>query len=160
MSGRTFSVRWGAPPAGHSPGACGTRSLRPRPGRLTRHAALAHEIEAAMEVEVPPRAIYLRSLMAELERLANHFGDIGAICNDASFSLMHAQCGILREKTLRTADLCFGHRLMMDAVVPGGIACDLASGCVTEVAVLLKEARRRFPELVELHHIPPSLPLR
>ncbi len=41
--------------------------------------------------------------MAELERLANHFGDIGAICNDASFSLMHAQCGILRERVLRAA---------------------------------------------------------
>ena len=39
----------------------------------------------------PPRALYLRALMAELERLANHFGDIGAICNDASFALMHAQ---------------------------------------------------------------------
>ena len=35
--------------------------------------------------------------MAELERLANHFGDIGAICNDASFTLMHAHCGVLRE---------------------------------------------------------------
>ena len=41
--------------------------------------------------------------MAELERLANHFGDIGAICNDASFSLMHAHCGILREHVLRAA---------------------------------------------------------
>ena len=38
--------------------------------------------------------------MAELERLANHFGDIGAICNDASFSLIYAECGILRERTL------------------------------------------------------------
>src|SRR5712692_10252396 len=57
--------------------------------------AFAHAVEAAIDVEVPPRAIYLRALMAELERLANHFGDIGAICNDASFSLMHAQCGIL-----------------------------------------------------------------
>ena len=47
---------------------------------------------------MPPRAVYLRALMAELERLANHFGDIGAICNDASFSLMHAHCGILRER--------------------------------------------------------------
>ena len=53
--------------------------------------------------------------MAELERLANHFGDIGAICNDASFALMHAHCGILRERTLRAAEACFGHRLMMDA---------------------------------------------
>jgi Ni,Fe-hydrogenase III large subunit len=119
--------------------------------------AFAHAVEAAVDVEVPPRAIYLRALMAELERLANHFGDIGAICNDASFSLMHAQCGILREKTLRAAESCFGHRLMMDVVVPGGVACDLASGCVTEVAALLKEVRRRFPELVELYDNTASL---
>jgi Ni,Fe-hydrogenase III large subunit len=119
--------------------------------------AFAHAVEAAMDVEVPPRAIYLRALMAELERLANHFGDIGAICNDASFSLMHAQCGILREKTLRAAESCFGHRLMMDVVVPGGVACDLASGCVTEVAALLEEVRRRFPELVELYDNTASL---
>ena len=65
--------------------------------------------------------------MAELERLANHFGDIGAICNDASFALMHAQCGVLRERVLRAADACFGHRLMMDRIVPGGVARDLAA---------------------------------
>src|SRR4249919_254936 len=63
--------------------------------------AFAQAAEAAMQVKVPSRATYLRGLMAELERLANHFGDIGAICNDASFSLMYAQCGILRERTLR-----------------------------------------------------------
>ncbi len=39
--------------------------------------------------------------MAELERLANHLGDIGAVCNDAAFSLMHAQCTDLREHVLR-----------------------------------------------------------
>ena len=60
--------------------------------------------------------------MAELERIANHFGDIGAICNDASFAIMHAQCAILRERVLRAADACFGHRLMMDVIVPGGVA--------------------------------------
>src|SRR6266403_3350994 len=99
--------------------------------------AFAQALEAALEVEVPPRALHLRTLMAELERLANHFGDIGAICNDASFSMLHAQCGILREKTLRTADLCFGHRLMMDAVVPGGIAFDFHPSCVPDVLALL-----------------------
>ena len=119
--------------------------------------AFAHAVEAAIDVEVPPRAIYLRALMAELERLANHFGDIGAICNDASFSLMHAQCGILREKTLRAAQSCFGHRLMMDAVVPGGAARDLGPSCVTEVAALLKEIRRLFPDLVELYDNTASL---
>ena len=71
------------------------------------------------------RAQWLRALMAELERIANHLGDIGAICNDASFTLMHAHCGVLRERVLRAADAAFGHRLMMDRVIPGGVAVDL-----------------------------------
>jgi Ni,Fe-hydrogenase III large subunit len=69
--------------------------------------AFAHAVEQAWNAQVPARAIYLRALMAELERVANHFGDIGAVCNDASFSVMHAQCGILREHTLRAANTCF-----------------------------------------------------
>ena len=119
--------------------------------------AFAHAVEAAMEIQVPPRASYLRALMAELERIANHFGDIGAVCNDASFSIMHAHCGILREKTLRIADLCFGHRLMMDVVVPGGIALDLHPSCLPEVSRFLEEVRRSFPELVELYDNTASL---
>jgi Ni,Fe-hydrogenase III large subunit len=119
--------------------------------------AFAHAVEAALDVDVPPRAVYLRALMAELERLANHFGDIGAVCNDASFSIMHAQCGILRERTLRTADACFSHRLMMDCVVPGGVAGDLGDFGAASVAALLDEVRRRFPELIELYDNTASL---
>jgi Ni,Fe-hydrogenase III large subunit len=119
--------------------------------------AFARAVEAALDVAVPPRAVYLRALMAELERLANHFGDIGAVCNDASFSLMHAQCGILRERTLRTADACFGHRLMMDAVVPGGVARDLAAGCTDSITALLTEVRKLFPQLIELYDNTASL---
>ena len=119
--------------------------------------AFAHAVEAALEVQVPPRAAYLRALMAELERLANHFGDIGAICNDASFSLMHAQCGILRERTLRTADTCFGHRLMMDCVVPGGVARDVDDAGIARVRWLLENVRRRFPELIEIYDNTASL---
>jgi Ni,Fe-hydrogenase III large subunit len=119
--------------------------------------AFAHAVEAALDVTVPSRARYLRVLMAELERLANHFGDIGAICNDASFSLMHAQCGVLRERTLRAADACFGHRLMMDRVVPGGVANDLGAGGMAAVTALLAEVRRIFPQLVELYDNTASL---
>jgi Ni,Fe-hydrogenase III large subunit len=95
--------------------------------------------------------------MAELERLANHFGDIGAICNDASFSLLHAHCHILRERVLRASDACFGHRLMMDKVVPGGVSADLGRGGEGEVRALLGTIRRRFPELVELYDNTASL---
>jgi Ni,Fe-hydrogenase III large subunit/Ni,Fe-hydrogenase III component G len=119
--------------------------------------AFAQAVEAALQIKPPPRAVYLRALMAELERLANHFGDIGAICNDASFSLMHAQCGILRERTLRAAEACFGHRLMMDAIVPGGVAPDIAADGMAQVQALLTEARRVFPRLVELYDNTASL---
>ena len=43
----------------------------------------------------------IRGLLCERERVANHLGDIGAICNDAAFALMHAHCGVLRERVLR-----------------------------------------------------------
>jgi Ni,Fe-hydrogenase III large subunit/Ni,Fe-hydrogenase III component G len=119
--------------------------------------AFAQAAEAALQVKVPPRAAYLRALMAELERIANHFGDIGAICNDASFSLMHAQCGILRERTLRAAEASFGHRLMMDVIVPGGVACDIAPEGSAQIEALLAEVSRVFPQLIELYDNTASL---
>jgi Ni,Fe-hydrogenase III large subunit len=119
--------------------------------------ALALAAEAALQVTPPPRAPYLRALMAELERLANHFGDIGAICNDAAFALMHAQTGVLRERVLRAADACFGHRLMMDAIVPGGVARDIAPQGIATLRDLLIETRKRFPRLIELYDNTASL---
>jgi Ni,Fe-hydrogenase III large subunit len=119
--------------------------------------AFAQAAEAALQMTIPPRAAYLRALMAELERLANHFGDIGAICNDASFSLMHAQCGILRERTLRAAAASFGHRLMMDAIVPGGVAQDIAPEGIPQIRALLGDVRRVFPRLIELYDNTASL---
>jgi Ni,Fe-hydrogenase III large subunit len=119
--------------------------------------AFARAVEAALNIEAPPRAHYLRALMAELERLANHFGDIGAICNDASFSLMHAHCGILRELTLRAAYACFNHRLMMDRVVPGGVAIDIQGEGVACLKNLLQQFRQRFPRLIELYDNTASL---
>jgi len=119
--------------------------------------AFARAVEAALQVEVPRRAIFLRALMAELERLANHFGDIGAICNDASFTLMHAQTGILREHVLRAAEACFGHRLMMDVIVPGGIARDIAPEGPAAIRSLSAEIRWVFPRLIELYDNTASL---
>jgi Ni,Fe-hydrogenase III large subunit len=119
--------------------------------------AVAQAVERAWGVEVPARAVYLRALMAELERLANHLGDIGAVCNDASFTIIHAQCGILREQVLRTADHCFGHRLMMDVVVPGGVALDLAASGAASVRSLIERIGRTFPRLIEVYDNTASL---
>jgi len=113
--------------------------------------AYAHAVEAALAVAVPPRAVWLRALMGELERLANHFGDVGAVCNDAAFTIAHAHFGVLRELVLRAAGDCFGHRLMRDRVVPGGVAVGLDSNGAELLRALLRELRRRFPSLVELY---------
>jgi len=119
--------------------------------------AFARAAEAALQLDVPQRATFLRALMAELERLANHFGDVGAICNDASFTLMHAQTGILRERVLRAADICFGHRLMMDVIVPGGVARDIAPEGPAAIRTLSAEINKIFPRLIELYDNTASL---
>ncbi len=119
--------------------------------------AFARAVEAALGTEAPERAYWLRGLMAELERLANHFCDIGAICNDAAFSLMHAHCAVLRERTLRAAAIAFGHRLMMDAVSPGGVAVDLTSQGAGAIRALVGEARNAFPKVVTLYDNTASL---
>jgi Ni,Fe-hydrogenase III large subunit len=119
--------------------------------------AFARAVEAALGIKAPERAHWLRGLMAELERLANHFGDIGAICNDAAFSLMHAHCAVLRERTLRAAAIAFGHRLMMDAVAPGGVAVDLTPQGTDAIRALVVEARSAFPRLVTLYDNTASL---
>ncbi|MGV7214382.1 hydrogenase large subunit [Bradyrhizobium sp. UFLA05-112] len=119
--------------------------------------AFARAAETALDIEAPSRATHLRALMAELERLANHFGDIGAICNDASFALMHAQTGILRERCLRAANVAFGHRLMMDIIVPGGVTRDIAPDGVAALRTLLAEVTKVFPRLIELYDNTASL---
>jgi Ni,Fe-hydrogenase III large subunit len=119
--------------------------------------AFSKAAEAALELLAPARAVWLRALMAELERLANHLGDIGAICNDASFTLIHAHCSVLRESVLRASLGAFGHRLMRDVIVPGGVTRDLNDQGKEIIRATLDNIRLRFPALVELYDITASL---
>jgi Ni,Fe-hydrogenase III large subunit len=68
---------------------------------------------------------------------------------------MLAHCGMLRECVLRITAECFGHRLMMDCVVPGGVAADLLNPA--PIRSLIDEIRARFPALVELYDKTASL---
>jgi len=119
--------------------------------------AFARAVEAASGVEAPPRAVALRGVMAELERIANHLGDFGAICNDASFALIHAHCGVLRERVLRAADAAFRHRLMRDQVVPGGIARDLDAGGTVAIRDALSAIDALLPRLARIYDDTASL---
>ena len=102
-------------------------------GRVSGDTTVAHTwaacmaMERAAGIDVPTRALWLRALMAERERVANHLGDIGAICNDVGFAFAQYQFTRLREQWQRVSAAGFGHRLMMDRIVPGGVATDLAA---------------------------------
>ncbi|GAB4476906.1 MAG: NADH-quinone oxidoreductase subunit C [Burkholderiaceae bacterium] len=86
--------------------------------------AYAMAAEAATGCTIPPRAAWLRALLAERERVANHLGDLGALGNDAALAFGLAQFSRLREQWLRVNAEVFGHRLLMDRIVPGGVAVD------------------------------------
>jgi Ni,Fe-hydrogenase III large subunit/Ni,Fe-hydrogenase III component G len=86
--------------------------------------AYAMAAEAIAGIDVPPRAAWLRALLLERERIANHLGDLGALGNDAALAFALAQFSRLRENWLRRNAEVFGHRLLMDLVVPGGVAID------------------------------------
>jgi Ni,Fe-hydrogenase III large subunit/Ni,Fe-hydrogenase III component G len=87
--------------------------------------AYCSALESALEVAVPVRAVWLRAVALERERVANHLGDLGALGNDAALAVGLAQFSRLREDWQRLSASLFGHRLMMDYVVPGGVARDL-----------------------------------
>ena len=117
----------------------------------------ARAIEAAAGIRPPPRALWLRALMAEMERVANHLGDFGAICNDASFTIMLSHCAVLRERMLRAAAAAFGHRLMMDRIVPGGVTVDLDAENSAAIAALAGDIREKFAALTKLYDETASL---
>src|SRR5882757_2924092 len=119
--------------------------------------AFARAVEAALGWMPPPRAVLLRGIMGELERLSHHINDVGGICNDASVLTIHARCTLQREDVLAVADACFGHRLMMDRVVPGGVAADLSGEGVGKIRGLLARFEATRAEILRVYDSMPSL---
>jgi Ni,Fe-hydrogenase III large subunit/Ni,Fe-hydrogenase III component G len=99
-------------------------------GRVSGDSTVAYAWAYAMAAEtaagctIPPRAAWLRALMLERERVANHLGDLGALGNDGGLAFGLAQFSRLRENWQRRSGALFGHRLLMDRIVPGGVAVD------------------------------------
>ncbi|MFA7270420.1 MAG: NADH-quinone oxidoreductase subunit C [Sterolibacterium sp.] len=100
-------------------------------GRVSGDATVAYAwayclaAESLTACSPPPRALWLRALLLERERIANHLGDLGYLGNDAALSFGLSQFMRLREDWLRLSGELFGHRLSMDCIVPGGVARDL-----------------------------------
>ena len=124
--------------------------------RVAGEATVAHSIafaraaEAAGRAMVPSRAEGLRDLMAGIERLAAGLMRLGAIAAAAEAVLLEAACARQREAVSTAAAIAFGHRLMMDAVVPGGVAADIGVPGPEALIRLARDLPRRH--LAELAH--------
>jgi Ni,Fe-hydrogenase III large subunit len=88
--------------------------------------AYCQAVEGITRAAVPDRAIWLRALALESERIANHLGDLGALGNDAGFAFGLAQFSRLKELWLRALGAALAQRYLLDFVVPGGVVRDAA----------------------------------
>ena len=131
--------------------------------RISGDSAVAHAwtfaqaCETAAYLEIPPRATLIRAIACERERIANHVGDIGAICNDAAFAFMHAQMQRLREEMARLHAEVFGHRLLMDVIAPGGVMRDIEENAASRLAAQTEAIAGEVARLREIYADHPSI---
>ncbi|MCC7412399.1 MAG: NADH-quinone oxidoreductase subunit C [Gammaproteobacteria bacterium] len=135
---------------GRDPAGLARLAARVSGDSTVAHAwAACQALERALALTVPPRALWLRALMAERERIANHMGDIGAICNDVGFVFAQAQLTRLKELWVRENHAAFGHRFMMDRVVPGGVCAEPDPRALAGMAAHAGRLGAEFAALIE-----------
>ncbi|MCC6532875.1 MAG: NADH-quinone oxidoreductase subunit C [Burkholderiales bacterium] len=116
--------------------------------------AYAQAVESLAGVRVPARALWLRAIALELERVHNHLGDLGYLGNDVALAFGFFQFWRLKELVLRLNASIFGHRYLMDYIVPGGVARDLpleAPGKLAELAAALEAELRTLRGVYDEH---------
>ena len=119
--------------------------------------AYAQAAESLSHITPPARASWLRALLLERERVANHLGDLGAIGNDAGLGFGLAQFMRLKEDWLRWAGEALEHRFMMDCIVPGGVARDLSPQHAEKLGRLAYDIERETQLLRHIYDEHPGL---
>lgn len=124
--------------------------------RISGDSAVAYSLVFSQAVEqatgIAPSegSRFVRAILLERERIANHLGDLGSLGNDAGLGAALSLFGRLRESLHRTSLTFFGHRLLFDSVVPGGASSGLS---VSAVEHLLGECDFLTRELSQLERI-------
>src|SRR3989338_1967548 len=119
--------------------------------------AFCQAVEQLGRVEIPTRALYLRVIYAELERIANHIGDIGAIMMDTGFNFGGAQGSRLREMVLRMNEQLTGSRFLRGVVCVGGVTKDVTSASSKKLLQDIESLEMDFSEAIDIAESSTSL---
>jgi Ni,Fe-hydrogenase III large subunit len=112
--------------------------------------AFCQAIESAAGTEVPARARVMRTILLELERVANHIGDIGAISTDVGFAVANAHGSRLREMVVRLNEALTGSRWLRGMVCVGGVRRCWSAAQRDLLRDAVNSVEREFDSLVAL----------
>lgn len=107
-------------------------------------------IEEMAQIEIPPQAEAIRGIVAELERLYNHAGDIGNLCAGLGFSVGISHGSWLKELLMRLNESVTGNRFLRGMVIPGGVSMDITLDISREIQKTLNKVAEKFGEMMGL----------
>ncbi|MFA7253948.1 MAG: NADH-quinone oxidoreductase subunit C [Patescibacteria group bacterium] len=112
--------------------------------------AFCQAVESLGDIHVPEKAEWLRVIFSELERLANHFGDIGFIMLDTGFSFGGSNGTRLREMIMQWNERLTGSRFLRGVNVIGGITKDIPSEVKDKLMSDLRKIKKDFAEVIDI----------